>query len=568
MESNARLAYESILNSRIQGEKIIAFGRFILLIPLSGFAFFIFIEKIAVSGIVKAISEVPLIVNFVSIILVIVYSIWLLRKLKNKKYHPSIQFISPAIDITFLNFIIFFNAFSAQNPREGLIITGAPTFLYFVFLILAVLRYSLASVVFTGVYVTFSYAVFSLNSFSALSIFQENGSIFSNVLHKFIQVDFDDEVIKFIIFLMTTGLCGYIAIRIRNTIMNQITSNVEREKMRDTFITHVKDVSEELIFSGNELSRVYSEFLGRIDGIVKSSKNIEQETNVENNVVESTSKTISDIIRSIENVSGNIRNQSRLIEGTVASIEEMSGSIKMIADTSHKASSVAAELLGAARDGDVTVSDVNQAIIETETESKKIEEIVEIISGIAGTTNLLSMNAAIEAAHAGDAGKGFAVIAQEIGKLAETSGLNANQIAQILKDISARILNIVELANNANGKLRTIVRNSSETTEVNTTIRSAMEEELITINDMTKSLHDITALTEEVKSASGLQSECGDALVLSIEKLKKQADNVLSLAKEQMKDFNEINALSQVLFTAVNGNEKIVTRLGDLLKKI
>ncbi len=568
MDSSRQLAFQSILRSRIQGEKIIAIIRFILLIPLTGFALFIFIREVLATGFLKTLAQIPFIVNFVSISLVTIYSVWLLKQLKKEKYHNSIQFISPAIDITLLNFIVYFNAFNAATPREGLIFTGSPNFLYFIFLTLAVLRYSPASVIFTGVYISVSYSFFSGRALLSLSILTGNGNTFVNEFQKMVRVDWDDEIFKPIIFIITTGLCAYIAKRIKDTIMNQISTSLERESLRETFVTHVKEVSGKLISSGKELMAAYSEFLARIEGMVKSSRNIEQETNVENDVVASTSGTISVIIQSINTVSNNIQSQAGLINETVAAIEEMSGSIRMIANTSQKASNVASELLGAARDGSSTVSDVNQAIIETENESKKIEEIVEIISGIAGTTNLLSMNASIEAAHAGDAGKGFAVIAEEIGKLAETSASNANQISEILKGISARINNIVELAENANGKLQTIVDNSYQTTEVNAAIRNAMDQELATINDMIKSLHSLNAISEDVKRASMQQSDGGRGLEGSITQLKKQADNVMSLVNSQMTDFNEISELSKILYTAVEGNERIVAQLDDLLKKI
>jgi methyl-accepting chemotaxis protein len=302
--------------------------------------------------------------------------------------------------------------------------------------------------------------------------------------------------------------------------------------------------------------------------MIRSSRKIEQETNEEHRVVETTSKTITDIITSIETVSGNIRNQAHLISETVSAIEEMNGSIRMITDTSQKASAVAKDLLSAAELGGDTVNDVYQAILETEKESKKIEEIVEIISGIAGTTNLLSMNAAIEAAHAGDAGRGFAVIAEEIGKLAETSGANANQIADILKDIYERIGNIAGLAQNANTKLDAIVTDAHQTTQINSTVRSAMEEELKTVSDMTLSLHGLNTITEDVKRASSVQSEGGSGLLDSVTMLKNQADNVLSLVRNQMEELTKIDELSRALNATVMGNEKIVEKLEGLLKKI
>jgi methyl-accepting chemotaxis protein len=565
MDTSKQIANTSILQSRIAGERIIAITRLILLVPLVVFAIILYVQEAVVVGFGKAISEPAYITEFSCIIAVTIYSLWLLNQLKSNKYHNSISYISPAIDITLLNFIVFFNA---GVPREGLVITGAPTFLYFIFLALSILRNSPSSVIFTGIYITISYVLLSFHALSSLSIFADHGKVFTNQFAKFIQVDSDDEVFKPLIFLIATGLFAYVARRFNTMVTNQIKTSLDREHLRETFIENVKQVAGNLYSSGKALSSTYAGFLARIEEMVASSRKIEEETNAEHGVVEATSKTISGIIQSIGDVAKNIQNQAFLIDETVSAIEEMSGSIKMITNTSQKATIIAKDLLNAAQDGGETVSNVNQAIIETEKESKKIEEIVDLISGIAGTTNLLSMNAAIEAAHAGDAGKGFAVIAEEIGKLAETSGSNANQIAEILKDISERIRNIAGLALNANSKLDAIVSDAEQTTEINSTIRTAMEEELNTINEMTQSLHSLNSITEQVKGASLEQSAGGSGLINSVTMLKTQADNVLALIRNQLEELNKINGLSQDLNTAVKENETIVEQLEGLLKKI
>jgi methyl-accepting chemotaxis protein len=565
MAKSDQIAQESIFRSRISGERIIAVTRFILLIPLTLFAVFILLKKAAETGFAATLSEGTFIIELACILAVSIYSIWLLVRLRRDWYHNAIKYVSPFIDVSLLTLIVYINA---VYPRSALIMTGAPSFLYFIFMALSVFRNSFSSVVFTGVYIALSYSALSLNSMRLLQILQGSGNVFTSVFSQEIVIDWDDELIKPLIFLISTFLLAYLARRFNRSIMDQTRVVVERENLKEVFFDNVKQVSGDLLSSGKTLGHTYTEFSRRIDGIVDSSRRIGEETNKERGIVDSTTDEVSAIISSIEAVTRNIHDQAALITQTVAAIEEMGGSIRTMTATSQKASEIARALLGAAQDGGQAVGEVNSAIAEASKESKKIEEIVDLISEIANKTNLLAMNASIEAAHAGKAGEGFAVIAGEIRNLAESSGASAKEVTGILKGISKRIGDIGTLAKQANQKLESIVGDAHETTNINTTIQNAMEEELRTVDEMMKSLRSLNGITEEVKNASSAQNEGSRVLLDSVTKLKSQADSVSSLIQAQMKACEIINGLSQDLKAVVAGNEKVIGRLEGLLKTI
>jgi methyl-accepting chemotaxis protein len=562
---NDRLAQESIFRSRISGERIIVVTRLILLVPLFLFAVLVLLKEAEAVGFTRALGEPAFIVEFSCIVAVGIYSIWLLLRLRHDWYHNAIKYVSPFIDISLLNLIVYINA---VYPRSALIMTGAPTFLYFIFLALSVFRNSFTSVLFTGIYIALSYGFLSYNSLVALQILNEHGNVFTNPYSHYIQIDWDDEIIKPLIFLISALLFAYLARRFNRMIADQTRMSVEREGLKEVLIENVRHASRDLFSSGKTLTNAYTEFSVRIDGILGSSRRIGEETDKERGIVDATSTSVASINHSIEAVTKSILEQAALITQTVAAIEEMGGSIRTMTGTSQKASVIAKGLLGAAEDGGEAVGEVNTAVAEAAKESKKIEEIVDLISQIAEKTNLLAMNASIEAAHAGKAGEGFAVIAGEIRSLAESSGAGAKEITGILKGIVKKIENIGTLAGKANGKLESILGDAQETTNINTMIQNAMEEEMLTVDEMMRSLRSLNGITDEVKSSSSAQSEGSGRLMDSVSKLKEQADSVSSLIGSQMKECATITELSQTLNSVVATNGKIIERLEELLKSM
>jgi len=201
----------------------------------------------------------------------------------------------------------------------------------------------------------------------------------------------------------------------------------------------------------------------------------------------------------MEQLNGNVSEQAAAVTKSAAAIEEMVANIQSVTSSLTKNADHVRELQSASEVGNKGINEVVADIRGIAAESESLLEINSVMSNIASQTNLLSMNAAIEAAHAGDAGKGFAVVADEIRKLAESSSKQSKTIGTVLKTIKGSIDKITKSAENVLNRFDTIDSGIKTVAEQERGVLNAMEEQKQGSEQVLQAIGQVSDITQRVK---------------------------------------------------------------------
>jgi methyl-accepting chemotaxis protein len=264
-------------------------------------------------------------------------------------------------------------------------------------------------------------------------------------------------------------------------------------------------------------------------------------------IAEQTTKATEQIASTMEDIASNSEQQVKTAQETSASMNDISSGLTQVAVNTQQVSMNAGETFVKAKAGGQSiekmeeqmrfihqhVESLGQVVRGLGERSNEIGQITQVITGIASQTNLLALNAAIEAARAGEQGKGFAVVADEVRKLAEQSAQSAQQISQL-------IVHIQEETEKAIKSMETVVNEVAQGLHVVQTAGLSFEQIRQSINGVSEQIEQVSAAIQQMTASAQRVAASIDSITAIVEQSSTGSVNISAATEEQMASMEEI----------------------------
>ena len=336
-----------------------------------------------------------------------------------------------------------------------------------------------------------------------------------------------------------------------NTLIEKLSSMIKDFKAETDAVTE----------SAGIISKSARYATGALGVMNHSLQHIDENSKKQDELVEITDENIVMLADSIDTVKLHVTQQTEAVKSISTAISKMTESISSVADTAKQAQEVSQGLSERSDVGNTAVEHAVTAMKEIQTVSEEVRKLLKVIQGIASQTNLLSMNAAIEAAHAGEFGAGFAVVADEVRSLASSSSSSARNIQVKIKEMMEKTTAGVEAITSAGTAFQGIRDNVIENAALVKNIYDAMiqqnqgaAETKQAADDLVEAIHAIRDLAEEETEEAGKLRESMDAVVAA-------SKSTVAAVQESMEATANMKVTVEKVDKSAEGNKESVEKI-------